>query len=359
MKMKQIVTLLFAVCLAAIATAQIAPIMLCNASGTTSVPYSNITDAYNAAVNGSVIYLPSGGFTLPTIEKEISIIGVGANPDSCINYGGNTQILNAFTIAANNVSLEGLFCNGNITYGNGIIIDIQSLKLKFCRLTHVTHYSVSPFARLMNAQVIGCYFTEVLNGGANGNLCSGTTCNPQQGSQGSNNFISNCLISKLVRLDNSQIEHCIFDATGTSAYGMVNVCFGSSFSNCIFFSGNIFENNSYNQYNSSGNTVLNSYYINPGVGTNNFIGCTQFTLSSSLFPLAPTTATSNFIPFPVGDKADISFGNPSTLGINGGLAPWNVTGCVPSNPHIYFKSISNATNANGSLPVQIKVRAGN
>ena len=44
------------------------------------------------------------------------------------------------------------------------------------------------------------------------------------------------------------------------------------------------------------------------------------------------------------------------IGIFGGDTPWNV---IPSNPHIYFKNISGATNAAGDLPVEIKVRSGN
>jgi len=46
------------------------------------------------------------------------------------------------------------------------------------------------------------------------------------------------------------------------------------------------------------------------------------------------------------------------VGVYGGLFPYK-EGAVPGNPHIYQKTISASTNANGQLPVQIKVRAEN
>lgn len=44
------------------------------------------------------------------------------------------------------------------------------------------------------------------------------------------------------------------------------------------------------------------------------------------------------------------------MGIYGGSTPWK-EGAIPSNPHIFFKNISNATDGSGNLPVQIKVSA--
>ena len=57
------------------------------------------------------------------------------------------------------------------------------------------------------------------------------------------------------------------------------------------------------------------------------------------------------------DCVGINSGNDGTdIGIYGTIEPF-IDGGVPINPHIQFKSIGTSTNAEGDLPINIKVAA--
>jgi hypothetical protein len=363
MKMKQIVTLLFAVCLAAIATAQ-NNIMLCNASGNTCTAYSSLQDAYTAATNGDVIYLPAGGFNMPSpINKEISIYGVGASADSSMAYGGITIINNEFAIGANNITLQGLRCAANVRIGNGTLSTLTGVKMLNCRLVTLEHAAASPYGRLNNSQIIGCFFDGYLSCGTDAALGLGDV----QASQGANNFISNCVVTQhLVRLQGSTVNNCIINGVGNPYCPYcINAVFSSFFNKCVFFNGSIAYGGPNNGIDYSvNNNLLDCYYQDNSCSPQPLIGnCVQFNntnlYSNYPFSLIAGSGIPPFAPisFPVGLKANLAPGIPSDLGIKGGLMPY--TECVPTNPHIYFKNIANSTNSSGLLPVQIKVRSGN
>ena len=110
--MKNRVLLLLVSLLAACPTtfAQQAPLMVCNAAGNTCNPYYSLDSAYNAAASGDYIYLPGGVFSFGfNLNKEVHIIGAGANGDSSMNTGitlinGNINMTSGFS----NGSLEGM-----------------------------------------------------------------------------------------------------------------------------------------------------------------------------------------------------------------------------------------------------------
>jgi hypothetical protein len=379
-KMKKIILQIALLFIAINIHAQTANIMLCNASGSNCTAYTTLQDAYTAAVNGDVIYLPSGTFTMPSsILKEIKIFGVGANLDSSIvGYGGVTNIVNGFNLAANNIWLEGLVCAGVISICDGSMTSrtITGINVRYCKLNTIEYFATSPYGRMNNSFIIGCYFTGYLSGGLDNTISANTT--EDLSIQGNANLVSNCVLGHVMRMTNSTVTNCIFNYVNWA--GAVNTFNNGQILNSIFLTPGLFNCNYYGSgnNNSDGNAIQNCYFQNIAFepifigaitgtvwgGFNTVTGGGLFTTTNVNFPFDPSRSSSPNIPFPVGNTADVTVLHPSNLGINGGMYPWHLANgagheCVPSNPHIYFKDISNATNTSGNLPVQIKVRLGN
>lgn len=77
--------------------AQQAPIVL--QSGNTSKFFNTLDEAYTAAINGDLIYLPSGSFRMTNIlNKQLNIFGVGWRTDSSAAVGGPTYIVTDFYV---------------------------------------------------------------------------------------------------------------------------------------------------------------------------------------------------------------------------------------------------------------------
>ena len=104
--------------------------------GATKV-YNTLKDAIEGAEDGSVVYLPGGGFPIAdadTIRKKLTIIGIThkANSD---NADGSTRIIGNlfFGKGSSGSSLMGCYLSGNINIGdkNNIINDIS---IKYCNI---------------------------------------------------------------------------------------------------------------------------------------------------------------------------------------------------------------------------------
>jgi hypothetical protein len=363
--MKKVYLLIIGIVLVTIVKAQQAQIMLCNASGSSCTAFTNVNDAYTAAVNGDVIYLPGGVFALPDIVKEISVIGVGANVDSTFAYGGKTTINGNINIQSNNITLEGLFVVGNINNNSGG--DVSNIKVKYCKFQNFVGVPISNSScKINNSFIIGCFCSAVIE--------FGYAVNNDYLNTGSGNFILNSITSGIYHCTGGTINNCLFNPNCITIR-----LFNNNISNCIFMGYSGF--NFYSDL-SDFNVFTNCYgnglgvYSYTGWGANNvFTNHVNFSTNNNNYPFNPLLPVGS-ISFPVKDQADIPDGHPSKIGatdngevgINGGLYPWRVIsngfvsgghGCVPSNPHIYAKVIATATNSNGTLPVQIKVRAGN
>jgi hypothetical protein len=346
---------------------QTANIMLCNATGNTCTPYTTVAAAFTAANTGDIIYLPAGGFALPDLNKEITIIGVGANVDSCTAYGGRTTIGGNINLKTNNITLEGLNVTGQIINNSGG--DISNIKVKYCKFQdfYGTPNPANSACKINNSYIIGCYCVASIQFGYAAGIGNG----PHQNNCGSGNFVLNTLMVNLYHSEGGTINNCVFNASCVA-----DRIFNNTISNCIFMGHLNWNNGVYYIWPGvyfGGNDLINCYGNGATVPVNNgwaaLTNFTAFTINNSLYPFNPSTPI-NVIPFPVRDFADIPAGHPAKtaatdggeVGINGGLYPWHTAngghGCVPSNPHIYFKSIAPTTDANGNLPVIIKVRTG-
>jgi hypothetical protein len=327
------------------ATAQQAPFMVCNATGTTCTPATTLNAAYNAAVAGDYIYLPAGDFYLSnTINKEVHFIGAGFDINASITTG-ITRISGDLIIgtSGNGSSFEGFYLTGNIrNFGN--VNNITLSYLNFNRLVYYSQYSAWNWS---NSVVKNCVVRDDIHFGddyyktyGENNLVMNSFV---KGIQFTNHStIKNCIISEFTSenycfnyINNTVIKNCIIGAQGLNAItsnNSDNVTFLNNATKAV--SGQLINGKS------GSNEVNNSYGI---TAADTFVTATAFTYNLTFDYHIKTTS-------PAYNGGD----NGGDMGIYGGNTPWK-EGAIPSNPHIFFKNISNATDTNGNLPVQIKV----
>jgi hypothetical protein len=326
------------------ASAQQAPFMVCNAAGSTCAPFNDLTSAYNAATAGDYIYLPAGDFTLGVwINKEVHFIGAGFDINASITTGisriSGDIVLQA---GANGSSFEGFYLTGNfINYGS-----VNAISLSYLSFNKTEHYYPYYDWAWNNCIVKNCVVREYLYFGTGINYF------------GENNIIMNSIVNSFHNMNHSTIKNCV-----VSLHNTTNYCFNrmknSVIKNCIIggqglnseaanTSDNVlFLNNATTAASgelingkSFCTEVNNSYGI---TASDTFVTATAFTYDQTFDYHIKTTS-------PAHNGAD----NGADMGIYGGSTPWK-DGAIPSNPHIFFKNISNATDASGNLPVQIKV----
>lgn len=303
------------------------PIMICDSLGNTCTPFYTIDSAYTAAVDGDYMYIPGGVFSFgSSINKRIHIIGAGYRLDSAL-ITNTTQIAGNIVLGANasGSSFEGMYLTGNISGPTATAL--QNLTFKYLHFGSIA-------LKMSNSLLRSCI---VRTGSQNTNIFY----------SGIDNEISNCYIADIAQLSNSVIQNCV-----GIYYANNNVL--NLYKNNIFdrypgaiSSGAIGSGNSliYNVYT----TNCSAYCIASIFAANN-ISMTEAavfangSLSTTNMHLLPTSA------------AMTAGENGTEVGVYGGLFPFKEGG-VPSNPHIYQKTISASTDVNGQLPVQIKARA--
>ena len=129
-----IVTAIVAVMGTVMAFAQ--QIALVKKNGTTTV-CQTLKQALDEANNGSVIYLPGGGFQIHDsvkIEKKVSIVGIGYKPKS-ENADGNTVISGNlfFNAGSSGSSVMGCYISGTVYVGNDGAA-VHNVVVKYCNL---------------------------------------------------------------------------------------------------------------------------------------------------------------------------------------------------------------------------------
>lgn len=133
---KVFLTLFFAI--VAMANMQAQQISVVKADGSTSL-YRTLADAIGAAVDGCVIYLPGGGFTIADdvkITHKITIIGTGhkkvtENVDGSTTISGNLF----FNVGSSQSAIMGCYITGDVVIGeDGAVSDVL---VRYCNLNSV------------------------------------------------------------------------------------------------------------------------------------------------------------------------------------------------------------------------------
>ena len=215
-----IVTAIVAVMGTVMAFAQ--QIALVKKNGTTTV-CQTLKQALDEANNGSVIYLPGGGFQIHDsvkIEKKVSIVGIGYKPKS-ENADGNTVISGNlfFNAGSSGSSVMGCYISGTVYVGNDGAA-VHNIVVKYCNMGAMNVKSNACTGTVVNQ----CYIRNSSNfGGAAAlytNNVSASVGSLKGGMVANNVFtnsssFSNCSISRNIFLGGQS-------TSGNSSSGNIN-----------------------------------------------------------------------------------------------------------------------------------------
>jgi hypothetical protein len=313
---------LFLAALAAIvgtATAIAQQIAVVSEGGSTNV-FQTLTEAIEGASDGSVIYLPGGGFQIDDsvkITKKLTIIGIGHKAKN-ENVDGNTTIAGNLNINASKSSVMGCYISGNIYINEGG----NNVTVKYCNVNEI-HWPASSTGTVINQNYIrtGCY-----------------------GNSGSAEFTNN--ITQWVRdLDGGRIENNIFTGYYKDTYygyAPLSLC-----DNCTI-TNNIFLNNQYIGCGSNclvyGNMRLNGDWGDDPIN----IAIDSWDEVFTNYNNGAITPASDF-------HFTADYQKYSDCGIYGGTGFSD--GALPPVPFIVAKSIPEQTDASGNLNIKIRVKA--
>lgn len=310
-------------------------VMLHKANGQQVAFYGNqpLHDAYAVANNEDTIYLPGGVFEMPNMGKRLTIYGAGHYPDSTIATS-KTIIANPFFIGsdADSLHLEGIEFIGHITVGS----DVNYLVFKRNVLQSIgfNNLPISSNCRI-EGSVVKDYIstTYASNFLLVNNIIGGQLSSTKNGDVVRNNIF-------LMTDNNYPLNSCYYTL-------FENNIFLCTLPNGLIYGGgnyNTFSNNVFSITPTWSLNTVNFNYVNT-VFSNLFVSQTgnQFSYSHNYHLQTP---------------ASFIGADGTQCGIYGGVFGYK-EGAVPLNPHIRQKNISNATDVNGKLNVNITVGAQN
>lgn len=282
-------------------------------SGSTTKMCQTLPDAIEAATNGSVIYLPGGGFQIDCsktkITKQVTIIGIGHQAQS-ENTDGNTVISGDlyFNEGSSGSAVMGCYISGNVVIGDGNA-SVNNVLVRYCNLNSV----------------------EVCN-----TTCTGTVINQ--------NYLrnpSNCHYASVEFTNN--ITHRIgYVKGGTIRNNIIN----SANNNSIFYvSASTISNNvlKISASECSDNTVSGN--ICPSTWGDD---CIVASFDKLFIKNAGITPASDF-------HFTDDFKKYSNVGIYGGTG-FKEGGMAPV-PYVVLKDIPEQTDESGKLNIRIRVKA--
>jgi hypothetical protein len=318
-------------------------------NGTATPYYGNtgFTNAYNASVHGDTIYLPGKYFSPPSvIDKRLTIIGTGHFPDST-GATGVTYIQSTLTIGENadSTHIEGLYINGNIDIQNNTAPNKLLIRRNYVngQINFAGNRTTNPvigarvlenvvasnirgentYQLIVANNIINNIISGIHNGSILNNIVFG---DPYVGSPHWSNYA-------LIDCNNTLIENNIFTGieSNGSTPGLIN-CTNNTFNNNVYCRTQNFGSN----YN-SGNFQAQDY--------------------AQIFVSAATKTFNYQYNYQLQNPGSYTGTDATQVSIYGGLFGPAKTASVPMNPHIYQKTISNKTNNDGTLDVNIKVKA--
>ncbi len=280
-------------------------------------------NAYQNAVDGDVITLSAGSFSVPNIEKRITIrgAGMGVKVNDSDPYIEPTYLFGSFSIIAdgsseNRLKLEGIVSEGATVSLCGVSNALFS-KCKFEKLDYSTNKG-----GFTNVTFINCVLS--------GSLCYNMTSN-----------MYGCYLKDLYARSSGSLHNmtnCIIETTTSSG----------NYDNCVI------KNSIYlNSYKSQGNLAQSYHSIWSGICPTN----TDFYKSleahnNSIVPDEMSLFKEGTF-YQLTDEAKQFLGSDGTeVGIYGGSIPFDPT---PTNPQITRFNVAPKTTADGKLSVDIEV----
>ncbi|MEO8588728.1 MAG: right-handed parallel beta-helix repeat-containing protein [Flavobacteriales bacterium] len=337
--------------LASTAQAQLQRIVL-QGGGAPQV-FTDINAALAVAQPNDRLYFSGGSFTSATditIGMPLHFIGAGINPDSTgvtstttVNTGGGGQDI-IFTTAASGSTFTGIRFDpsGYLQYGTSEADDDPTgMVFQRCEFPSRHYLGINPPGASSSTLFDECVFHSFI-WGFDGVSATFTRSIFDVGSTAIINFdagglfVSHCVFLGETKFDGNEsavVENCVFTFSGAS--GPLAQCNNATVSNCIFTSpvptiaGGLIS-------------VANQVGVPAAsIFVNQTDGSYQYTDDLHLAPGSGGIGGAD-------DGTDI--------GLYGSGTPYKA-GAVPFNPHFRAAVIANSTNANGDLPVNIRVAA--
>jgi hypothetical protein len=336
------------------------PRVVVQGSGAPQV-FSDFTEALEAAQPNDRLYLSGGVFPFEgglIIDKPVHLIGAGIHPDS-------TQVTGVTVLRATGTTAPLILttaASGSTFTGIRFVHQASNATVIVRYGTNTSDHSPTDiiFQR--------CWFME------NVNLASGNQNDPSSAST----IFDECIFRRQLNGFGSTavVTRSIFDWTASQQYAVLWFNVGTlTMDNCVFLGALL--------SNSPGAIVRNSIttsssYIcigcSNGTFSNNLITATTVatsslgaTLSNNVTGLDPANmfvSLGNANTFNFNDDLRLPPGSPgigagtdgNDIGIYGSSSPYK-DGAIPFNPHFRQADIAPSTNANGELPVNIRVAA--
>ncbi|MGE0588314.1 MAG: hypothetical protein AB7O48_07040 [Cyclobacteriaceae bacterium] len=315
-----------------------------------------LTDAITAAAAGDIIHVTRSAtdYGPATISKQLSLFGIGLNPDT---DGTTRSIVNTLTVdnpAASGTRISGLHINTVLEIG-GVAGNLNNLLIENSHIRQIKHLSgTTTLTNIMiRNNVVGSFFTtneeKIL-------LIDGTT--------------SNVVIA-------NNVLYTTFNASGTG--GVISVGNASSVENNLFIGNGVAQTYSFRNF--VGNSVKNNifYRLRPqGIGTfanNTFENNLSYNTGNDVFvttngntssnniegqdPLIANVGAVNGISYPTFDPT-LGTGSPAIgsgeggtdMGVLGGAAPMKLNGTLI--PLIQSITLPSIILKGTDLPVQIQ-----
>lgn len=300
--------------------------------------YGALVEANEAASHGDVITLSAGTFKSPTIEKNITLRGAGAEVDTeMTRLDGDIYIVGAPDSIDGHLTMEGIFCNDQLFYGarsKGYIVkNAHFIKCVFEKVT--PQYTES---KLDNANFVQCKITSYIYLNSINTTANFQNCYIDSPGLSSNSScyytFNNCIIkynSAYQPLCNSLFTNCILYHGSTNPYKLSSSCQAY---NCLGIS------------NANNNIFSNLYPINK-----------YETISSSNISSIFKTYTGTYKEtetFELTDSAKTKYlgMDGREVGIYGGVFPFTLESSLPK---ITKFNVASKSTEEGKLRVEIEV----
>ncbi|GAO31517.1 hypothetical protein JCM15548_13884 [Geofilum rubicundum JCM 15548] len=292
--------------------------------------------AYAAAANGDVIYLPGATYAPPAlIEKQITVFGTG-HYSTADSPTGRTVINGHLNLSAgaDHVHLEGLHVLGGLSVGNDI--SVNYLTIKRCRLSGAITFSGTSDSNFSNHITI----SESVIGGRI--------------------FLRN---ARTVGVYNSVLENSVDYSQGNTFQN--NLFFHTSYvigySHNNDFVANVFRvgTNAFLTNSSTGNyfnyNVIAALSPSYGDGAQ-VIGNYPGVAFSGAFVSQVASGFSYDDDYHLASPESYVDGDGVQVGLYGGMFPYK-DAAVPVLPQIISKQIAPKSGAGGTLQIDIQVEA--
>ncbi|MBQ8128011.1 MAG: hypothetical protein IJ176_06405 [Prevotella sp.] len=325
--MKRILS--FAVALAATATAMAQNIAVVSPSNETDI-YQTLDEAITNATDGSVIYLPGGGFTISDntkINKRLTIMGVSHrgdtdNADGASIISGKLQ----FDRGSSGSAVIGAYISGNVE-----IDSVQNITVRKCNAYSIQVKNSGATGLVVNQ----CYLREDCNFG---------NCNVR---------MENNIIDAIYRVVGGIIKHNIItgvrakDNDGRSPWTQIQSVSASVIEDNFFLnwsSGAYYINNCVISHNCIGQGEWGDepYKLDEGVSWDNVFNQHKGCTTSSDYSLKGSWG-----------KGEASDG--SDIGIFGGSG-FDPYALAPI-PRIVSKKVDEQTDGTGRLHIEVTVKS--